>query len=527
MLPDNREIQRAPLSDPREVRVLVLATGRDNTLTCELLRRAGIDSQPCSTPDDLCREIEAGAGAVVLAEELLTPALVERLLDVLRRQPPWSDLPILVVAREQERPLELLKSARILGTVTIVQRPIPVDTLVSALEAALSARRRQYEVRDLLWMREQANRRKDEFLAMLGHELRNPLSPILNAVHLLRVGRQQDTFVERHAEVIERHARHLAGLVDDLLDVARITHGKVQLRKDPVLLSQVISQAAETCRPIIQQRQHRLAIELPEDPVWLDADTLRLVQVFSNLLSNAAKYTEPGGSLSVTAEAEADEVRIKVRDTGIGIPRELLPQIFQAFVQVPGVGERSQGGLGLGLAMVRMLVEMHGGTVEARSEGPGKGSEFVVRLPAVPAPPITPPGPGVSDERPEEDTSVQRVLVVDDNRDATETMAELLQLWDYAVEVAYDGISALEIARRFRPQVVLLDLTLPGKDGYEVARELRREICRDGTLLVAVTGLAQEEARRRALEAGFDQHLVKPVDPTELRQVLAQAPRIP
>jgi PAS domain S-box-containing protein len=362
-----------------------------------------------------------------------------------------------------------------------------------------------------------ADRRKDEFLAVLAHELRGPLAPLRNALEVLRLRGHDPGTVSMARDLADRQVRQLSRLVDDLLDVSRIARGKLPLKKERVNAAWLVAQAVEAVRPLLEVRNHQLNVLLPPAPVELEADPARLVQVLTNLLTNAAKYTEPGGSVWISAERDRDDVLLRVRDTGVGLPADLVPRLFELFVQAePG----SQGGLGIGLHLVRGLVEMHGGTVLAFSEGPGEGSEFVVRLPAAaPAAREDGPAPGPA----ESSGPGRRVLVVDDDIDGATSLALVLRLRGHEVKVAHDGCTALEVARSFRPEVVLLDLALPGGlDGYEVARRLRREERLRDSLVVAVTGWGQEGDRRRAEEAEFDDFLVKPADPQALEAVLAR-----
>jgi CheY-like chemotaxis protein/two-component sensor histidine kinase len=309
-------------------------------------------------------------------------------------------------------------------------------------------------------------------------------------------------------------------LVDDLLDVARIARGKIELQKEVVELTTVVARAVETSRPLIDARKHDLTVSLPAEPVRLEADPARLAQVLINLLNNAAKYTEEGGRIWLTAERERCGVTLRVRDTGVGIPPEVLPHVFGLFTQEERSLARSQGGLGIGLSLVRGLVEMHGGSVEATSPGVGRGSEFTVRLPALPeALGAEANGKPVGAGAPAGRTSSQRILVVDDNRDSAESLAMLLQVQGHEVQTAHDGLAALETARAFRPDIVLLDIGLPRMDGHEVARRLRREEGRQA-VLVALTGYGTDEDHRRSQEAGFDYHLVKPVELDALYQLL-------
>jgi PAS domain S-box-containing protein len=369
----------------------------------------------------------------------------------------------------------------------------------------------------------QADRRKDEFLAMLAHELRNPLAPVRAALQVLRAAGSGHPDADQAAAMIERQVWTLARLVDDLLDVSRITRGKVRLRKEPVDLAVVVARAVEAARPLLEANRHALEVSLPEGPVPLEADATRLEQVFANLLNNAAKYTEPGGSVRLSAERRGGEVVVRVRDSGCGIPAEVLPHVFDLFTQADRTLDRSQGGLGVGLTLVKGLVEMHGGSVAAHSDGPGQGSELVVCLPAGPAT----GGRGEPEGRPATPRPLAparrlRVLVVDDNRDAAVSLAMLLRLWGHEARTAHDGPSALKAALSYRPEVVLLDIGLPGPDGYEVARRLRAVLSPAAVRLVAVTGYGQEEDRRRSREAGFDAHLVKPAALDELYALLAE-----
>jgi signal transduction histidine kinase len=368
-----------------------------------------------------------------------------------------------------------------------------------------------------------ADRRKDQFLAMLAHELRNPLAPIRNAVELMRQVETLDASFQPAREMVERQVKHLARLVDDLLDVSRINQGSIRLRKEVVDLANVVQRAVEATRPTIDSRGHALAIQLPREKLRLEADPARLQQVLSNLLHNAAKYTMPGGRIWLTAAREGDEAVVRVRDTGIGVPSDVLERVFEPFVQQSDDSlARTQGGLGVGLTLVRSLVEMHDGHVEASSPGLGQGSEFVVRLPALPplqTGEIKLPVP------PAEATAPRplRVLVVEDNIDAAESLATLLRLWHHDVNVVHDGCAALDAAREQQPEVVLLDIGLPGLDGYQVARRLREEVGLNHALLVAMTGYGQPEDRRRSREAGIQYHFVKPVEPLVLRNLLAGA----
>jgi PAS domain S-box-containing protein len=366
-----------------------------------------------------------------------------------------------------------------------------------------------------------ADRRKDEFLATLAHELRGPLAPIINSLAIMKRADIRHPMIEQARSTMERQLEQMTRLVDDLLDISRITSDKLELRAEPVELSSVISQATETCRPAIEKAQQQLSVSLPSAPLYLHGDPVRLAQVFSNLLHNASKYTEARGRISISAAPEGADVVVSVRDTGVGIPAAMLSRVFEPFTQIDRTLESAYGGLGIGLALVRRLVEMHGGSVRARSDGVGQGSEFIVRLPAVTA-------PATAAREPSTDTSAartaRRILVVDDNQDSAESLALLLELSGHEVRTAHDGVEGVEAAATFRPDVILLDIGLPKLNGYEAARRIREQQGGKQVVLVAVTGWGQEEDRRRSGEAGFDAHMVKPVDPNTLGTLLAQLP---
>jgi len=353
-----------------------------------------------------------------------------------------------------------------------------------------------------------ADRRKDEFLALLAHELRNPLAPIRYALAANKKEGRTPEQQRRAEEVIERQVTHMSRLLDDLLDVSRITRGTLELKKSPTELTLLVGSAIETARPILDSKRHTLALDLPKQAVRLDADPVRLAQVFSNLLINAAKYTDPGGRIQLRATQQGSEVLVAISDNGIGISDDMMPRLFTLFSQAQSAVGRSEGGLGVGLSLVRGLVSLHGGSVEALSDGPGKGSEFIVRIPL-----------GTASERPESDAGTDvpvpgaglKILVVDDSRDAADTCAILLELSGHHVQTAYTGQRALELAETFRPHVLLLDIGLPDLDGYQLAKKVRGTPWGGAAFLIAVTGWGQEADRRRAFDAGFDHHLTKPI----------------
>jgi two-component system CheB/CheR fusion protein len=364
----------------------------------------------------------------------------------------------------------------------------------------------------------EADRRKDEFVATLARELRNPLAPIRNAVRLLQQKGPADPDLAWGRAVIDRQVDYMTRLLEDLLDMSRIAQGKLELRRSMVLLSGVLDSAIEASRPAIEAAGHTLNVSLTEMPLQLDADAVRLAQVFANLLTNAAKYTERGGLIELSARREGHEVAVSVRDTGIGIAPEVLGKLFEMFSQAQPVAQRSQGGLGIGLSLVKGLVELHGGRVEAKSDGPQRGSEFIVHLP-LPSAGLTQPGAG--DGGGALVRLSRRVLVIDDNRDSADTLSTLLRVMGCEVQAAYDGVQALELGARFRPDAVLLDLGMPKLNGFETCERMRREKWGHAICIVALTGWGQDEDRRRTKESGFDAHLVKPADPGKLTELLA------
>jgi PAS domain S-box-containing protein len=389
------------------------------------------------------------------------------------------------------------------------------EQLVAELRAAQATIERQNaELRE-------ADRRKDEFLATLSHELRNPLAPIRTATEILADPALSARQYGWAHGVIQRQVKHMALLLDDLLDVARITQGKVELKKARVALTEVVDAAVESARPLIDGKHHRLTISLPAEPPTLEVDPLRLAQILSNLLTNAAKYTDAGGNIALSAQLDADELRLTVSDDGIGLPPEALDRIFVMFSQVERNGARGEGGLGIGLALVRGLVELHGGRVEARSEGRGRGSTFVVHLPLRTADP--PRHEKRADESAQTQRRARRILVVDDNRDAADTLTMLLGSSGHEVRAAYGGAAALALATAFRPEIGLLDIGMPDVDGYAVARQLRAQPWADRLLLIALTGWGQDADRRHAEAVGFDHHLTKPVDPERVEAIIQTA----
>lgn len=630
-----------------ELRVLLLApTNKDAALTQATLRRVGIETVACADLAHVCRELSGGAGAVLLPEDALGIEQADILTAWVARQPAWSDLPILILARSGADSPTVARAMAQLGNVTVLELPIRVAALVSAVRTALASRRRQYQIRENLaelkkaeetqillaaivansddaiisktlegiiqtWnagaerlfgytsdeavgkpitllipperhheersilarlrqgervahyetvrvakdgrrmdisltvspVRDSAgniigaskvarditdrkraeealraaDRRKDEFLATLAHELRNPLAPIRNSLHILRLASGADPTAERVGTMMERQINHLVRLVDDLLEVSRITRGVIELRKEPVELASILRAAVDASRPLLDAAGHQLAISIPPDSITVDGDSVRLTQIFTNLLNNAAKYTSDNGQIWLAVRPGANEVAVSVRDNGAGIPGELLGRVFDMFMQVDRLSDRGQGGLGIGLTLVKSLVELHGGRVAAKSGGRGRGSEFIVHLPLVKG--VVPIVPELASQ-PDAALSPRRVLVVDDNQDAAESLGMLLRLMGAEAHVVYRGDDALRALATFRPAVVLMDIGMPHMDGYEVARQIRQQPEFHDVTLIALSGWGQEKDKRRSELAGFNHHLVKPADVNALETLL-------
>jgi len=506
-MPENEELER---------RVLVLAPiGRDGELASRVLGEAGIASERCANVTELTRELARGAGALLVADEALAGPAIDELAAALDAQEKWSDIPLLVIAGEAttvEATRRTRECVTRLGHAVVLDRPVRLVSLVTALRSALRSRSRQYEARAMLARLEEGVEQRDRFLAMLGHELRNPLTAIVYAAKLLPDG------AGKSREVIERQSRHLSRIVDELLDVARVTSGKIVLQREISDVRGVVARCVDAIRPSAQALA--LDVALGDAPLDADIDPVRFAQVVSNLLTNAVKYTERDGHVRVTLRRDTNDVVLSIADDGAGIEREMLPRIFDLFAQVDRTLDRARGGLGIGLTVVRALVELHGGSVRAESAGLGRGSCFEVRLPlaeaaaANEAPAAVPPAPN----------SARRVLIVEDDSDISETMQDLLQAVGHRVETAATGPAGVERARALEPDVVLVDVGLPGMDGYDVARALRGAFG-DRVYLAALTGYGRPEDRKRAREAGFDAHLTKPVDLASVEKILRDAPR--
>ena len=459
-------------------------------------------------PDLLARKFDRHYRQALDGQTVL---LAQRLHNYLLPLPPRVPEERFEFMQQTARIIPLVDEGAVCGTVTVIE-----DVTERVAHEA--------ELRERVEALRKADHRKDEFLAMLAHELRNPLAPIRNALQLLRMTSPEPRTEASHAyDIIERQVEYLVRLVDDLLDVSRITSGKIKLQKEIVDLAAIVSRAIEGARPLIDGRRHALEVTLPGDMLTVEADPVRLAQVLWNLLNNAAKYTPEGGRIWLTAMKEQGEAVVRIRDTGLGIPAEMLPKVFDLFTQMERTLARAEGGLGIGLTLVRRLTEMHNGRVEAFSKGPGQGSEFVVRLPvARDAGGAVKPGDSSRTGNRTALSSGMRILVVDDNRDSADSLAMLLRLFGNDVRSVYDGRLALEVATAYRPDVVLLDIGLPGLDGLQVCRFLRKQAGTSLPFIIAMTGYGQEEDQRRSKEAGFNAHMVKPVDLETLQELLSR-----
>lgn len=535
-------------SNAPDERVLLLApTGRDALLIDKVLSEAGVATEGCAGIEEFCQKMSDGAGAAFITEEALTPDATQRLVEALAAQPPWSDFPLVILTSGGSSipaNLGVLRDLSETGNVTLIERPTRVITLVSALQAAQRARRRQYEVRDylvkeehaqverarLLEAAEEANRTKDEFLATMSHELRTPLTAILGWTHLLRTNTFGEEHIARALEVVERNARAQTKLIDDLLDVSRIITGKLRLDVRPVNLSAVIEAAVDAIQPTAEAKSIRLQslIDPQAGPISGDAD--RLQQIIWNLLSNAVKFTPKAGRVQIRLERINSHVEITVSDTGKGINPAFLPHVFDRFRQADGTTTRAHGGLGLGLSIVRQLVELHGGTVTVESDGEGHGATFTVQLPLMAARqevdrverrhPTA--GGSVSLDCPPSLVGL-RILVVDDEADTRDMLRAVLERCGSEVATAASAAEALEVLTSGQPDVLISDIGMPDEDGYALIGKVRAREVEPGQRIpaVALTAYARVEDRVRALTAGFQVHLPKPIEPIELVAVVA------
>jgi two-component system, sensor histidine kinase len=566
-------------------RVLLLTpTRRDAEVTCALLGAAAIECFACSDAVQLGTELGRGAGAMVLTEGALGDPRIQAVLAQLELQPAWSDVPALVLSRDRDRTPAALRVLAQMSNVTLLDFPCSTRAMVSAVQSALRARRRQYQIRDQLVEQRRAeealldaDRRKDEFLAMLAHELRNPLAVVRSGLQVLGLQPDDVSSSARVLAMMERQSRLLVKLIDELLDVSRIATGKLVLADERVDLRSIVEAAIETGHNLAEPPTHHFRLRLPSAPLWVRGDALRLAQVVGNLVSNSTKYTPERGTITLTLERSDDTATLCVADTGMGIPADMLPRVFDMFTQVNRTLDRAQGGLGIGLSLVQRLIALHGGTVAAESAGIDRGSAFTLRLPALPADaaaaPATPAPPterttdmnaptlppaamataakgAAAEADPSEATHAtaattsapagppidstpahvagatdaprrRRVLVIDDNPDVVDILAALLEELGHQARVEYGGMAGVEAALEDRPDIILCDVGMPVMDGHEVASRLRADPRMAGTVLIALTGWGGEEDKRKARAAGFDWHLTKPVGADDLERVLA------
>ena len=497
-----------------EKRVLIFApSGQDAALAAKILGMAQVGNLVVATASALSVELLVGVGAVLTVEEALPSGAMRVLGEFVRIQPNWSDLPIVLLTHRGADSPNVRQAIQTLGNVTLLERPVRTLTLITSLQSVLRARDKQYQVRE-------TDRRKDEFLASLGHELRNPLAPIRTSMGLLKHQFPGQPSVNKVSEVIDRQVTHLTRLVDDLLDVARINSGKIELQRANTSFGPIIGHVSELCSSAAAAKRIRIDYDLPSDEVVLHADYARVVQIIANIVSNAIKFTPVEGTITLQALVDECTLEIHVRDTGIGLEPSAAERIFEMFEQSRQPSGQIASGLGIGLSLSRQFAEMHGGRVWARSEGIGKGSEFVVALPVVKegcveqaeesGRPI-----GEADQRP-------RVLVVDDNRDAADSLQALFEMENCSVATAYDGLEAVSAAQQSRPDMIIMDLGMPSMDGYEAARRIRSQPGSQSILMIALTGWGQSDARQRTFEAGFDHHLIKPVNFDEIKKLASE-----
>ena len=503
-----------------ENRVLVfMPTGRDASLVCATLENAGIHAKACGNSKDLEEKFNLGAGAVLMAEEALHNGTLESLVKSFNDQPIWSDIPVVLFASSGQSAERLLTTVGTRFNATIVERPIRITMLVSAVRGALRARERQYQARDLLNQLEQADRQKDLFLATLSHELRTPLNSMLGWIHLLRSeSLKSSADIEHGLDVIERNARTQSEMISDILFVSRVITGKLELKLETVDLTSIVQAAIDIVRPSVEAKKISLQTSFDSDIKQIKGDADRLQQVFLNLLSNAIKFTPEHGRIDVCMSGKDSNVEIEIRDSGQGIEPAFLPYVFERFRQADNSYTREIGGLGLGLAIVRHLVELHGGTVGVKSDGINCGAAFTVTLPAfVQKEQLSNADTrsfAESSQQPEESLDGIHILLVEDDEDSREMLKILFGQYDIKITAVDSAAKALEAIKQIRPDVLVSDVGMPGEDGYELVRKIRQLAPEQGGLIpaIALTGYASLQDRVRAIEVGYQEHLAKPVD---------------
>ena len=502
-------------------RVLIVApVGRDAELMCTHLEAAGVPCSVCADVDEACRELERGAGALMFTEEALTPDTSPRLAHALDLQSAWSDVPMIILSALPSMDTK----SRSFGTfgrrtnVTFVDRPVRIQSLVSAAQSALRARERQYQIRELMEKLEDRVHERDRFLAILGHELRNPLGAILLASQM----RDDDGRLDgEHAELIERQSKHLTRLVNDLLDLSRVVSGKIVLKRQVIDLADVLRQSFETVTEAATRQNVTVEVRYSMEPLPVFADPLRAAQILTNVISNAVKYTPEGGHVIVALERDGDQALVRVADDGVGIASDRIGTIFELFAQAENAIGRAQGGMGIGLALVRNLLQLHDGTITAESDGLGRGSEFVVRLPIFAGEHV--PIAKTFVKAVVQDGVPRRIVVIEDNADVRELLRLKLRRLGHQVDAVADGLAGVQAIVNYRPDLALVDIGLPGLDGYEVAARVRHSVGND-VVLVAVSGFGQPEDKRKAMDAGFDEHITKPADVTDIESLLSRLP---
>jgi signal transduction histidine kinase len=499
--------------------LLLMPNSLDAERALSYLAEGGITAAPCKSIDEVRSRLSEAddIGCVVLVSDSLTQEELPALHEVIDGQPAWSDMPFILIAptgsglsafAEQMFPN--------VGSLTLLEQPLNPATLVSAVRVALRARDHQLEVHSLIEDRDQGLRMRDEFLAMLAHELRNPLAPMRNAVYLQSFLRIDDPIFVKTREIFDRQVTNLSRMVDDLIDIARLERGKLQLQREHIDLNAVVTAAIETSLPIVHARRHRIEVCLAPEPLFVDADPVRIEQLVTNLVTNAAKFTPETGAITVSSTRDEGSATVSVRDNGAGLSQDMLTSIFKPFIQADRTLARSSGGLGLGLTIAHRLAALHGGTLQASSAGANQGSTFIVRLPLVSTVAIA---CSASDSS-EVAARRLRVLVVEDNSDIRESIRMILERWGHEVTLADTGQRGLDAVARSPPQVALIDIGLPIMDGYELARAIRAS-SKAGIKLIAITGYGQPGDRHRALESGFDAHMLKPIDPKILQATLS------
>jgi signal transduction histidine kinase/CheY-like chemotaxis protein len=506
-----------------------MPTGRDGELVCSTLERAGLSAHGCKNAAELRDRVQDGCGAVLLAEEAVEDEAVAQFIQSLADQPIWSDLPLILFSSQSRNAEKLLQTLGSRVNITIVERPIRITMLISAVRGALRARERQYQTRDLLLQLEEADRQKDLFLATLSHELRTPLNSILGWIQILRTRKLEQSEIDRAIEVIERNAKGQSEMISDILFVSRIITGKLEIKREPVNVGEVLNGVVEIIRPSAEAKSLELTVQSSDyEPVPVEGDAERLQQVFLNLLTNAVKFTPDGGKIDIGLRRVGSNVRIEVSDTGQGINPQFLPYVFERFRQADSTYTRRIGGLGLGLAIVRHLVELHGGSVTADSEGKDRGSVFAITLPIADSKRFAPVNNGTqpTEISPEISAKVNgmSILLVEDDKDSRDMLEMVLSIYGVKVESAESVVEALRKLRALSPDVLVSDIGLPGEDGYDLIRKVRALPSREGgeTPAIALTGYVSVQDRKLALDAGYQDHIPKPVNPNVLLELLVR-----